>query len=61
MAATLLANGNRRRNPFWYGLASVVAASRVHVRIHHPSDVVAGSLIGIGLGAAARRIWPLPR
>ena len=61
MAATLLANGDRRRAPYWYALASVVAASRVHVRIHHPSDVVAGSLVGVGLGAVARRVWPLPR
>ncbi len=61
MAATLLANGDRRRARSWYSLATVVAASRVHVRIHHPSDVLAGSLIGVGLGALARRIWPLPR
>lgn len=61
MAATLLANGDRRRARSWYSLAAVVAASRVHVRIHHPSDVVAGSLIGVGLGALARRLWPLPR
>jgi undecaprenyl-diphosphatase len=43
MAATLLVDGRRRSAPFWYGLASMVAASRVHVRIHHPSDVVAGA------------------
>lgn len=61
MAATLLIDGHRRRAPFWYGVATVVAASRVHVRIHHPSDVVAGSAIGLGLGALARRVWPLAR
>ena len=61
MAATLLIDDRCRRIPLWYGLAGVVAASRVHVRIHHPSDVVAGSIIGVGLGALARRLWPLPR
>ncbi len=61
MAATLLVNGNRRRAPLWYSVAAVVAASRVHVRIHHGSDVVAGSVIGLCLGALARRLWPLPR
>ena len=61
MAATLLVDGRRRWAPLWYGLAAMVAASRVHVRIHHPSDVVAGAVIGTGLGALARRLWPLRR
>jgi undecaprenyl-diphosphatase len=41
----------------WYGLAGVVATSRVYVKIHHASDVVAGAAVGIALGAAAKRIW----
>ncbi len=61
MAATLLVDGRRRRAPLWYAVATVVAASRVHVRIHHGSDVVAGAAIGVGLGALARRLWPLGR
>jgi undecaprenyl-diphosphatase len=61
MAASLLADGRRRSAPLWYGIAAAVAASRVHVRIHHGSDVVAGAAIGLGLGAVARRVWPLPR
>ncbi len=40
----------------WYGLAAVVATSRVHVRIHHASDVVGGALVGAALGAVARRV-----
>lgn len=40
------------------GLGSVVAASRVHVRIHHPSDVLGGAVIGIGLGRLLRRLLP---
>jgi membrane-associated phospholipid phosphatase len=58
MAATLLSEGQPRwRRVGWHGLASVVAASRVHVGIHHPSDVVAGALIGTGLGHLVRRYW----
>jgi undecaprenyl-diphosphatase len=46
--------------PLYYALAVVVSASRVHVRIHHASDVVAGALLGIALGEATRRLVPLP-
>ena len=45
--------------PLYYALAAIVAASRVHVRIHHASDVVGGVLIGAALGAAVRRLVPL--
>jgi membrane-associated phospholipid phosphatase len=40
--------------PLWFGLAAVVGTSRAYVRIHHPSDVVAGAALGLALGAAAR-------
>lgn len=59
MAATLLAD--RSRVPaLWYGLATVVAASRVHVGIHHASDVAAGAGLGLLLGRVALETWPLP-
>ncbi len=58
-AATLLAD--RSAIPgVWYGLAAIVATSRVHVGIHHASDVLAGAALGLVLGRAARRAWPLP-
>lgn len=44
--------------PVYYGLAAVVASSRVYVKIHHASDVVAGAALGIGLAAIVRRAWP---
>lgn len=51
--------------PLYVALAATVAASRVHVRIHHPSDVLGGALLGIALGAGLRVLWPagqvLPR
>lgn len=57
MAATLLATGRPKSRPLWFALAAVVASSRIHVRIHHGSDVAAGAVIGVGLGRLARRIW----
>lgn len=57
-AAGLLSESDPRLAPLYYGLAVVVATSRIHVRIHHASDVVGGALLGAGVAAAARRFWP---
>lgn len=46
--------------PAYYGVAVVVAWSRVYVRIHHASDVVAGIVMGMALGRLFRRLRPLP-
>jgi undecaprenyl-diphosphatase len=45
--------------PLYYALAVVVASSRIHVKIHHASDVVAGAAIGAVLGELARRLVPV--
>lgn len=51
--------------PAYVALATLVGASRVHVRIHHPSDVLGGAVLGTALGLALRAWWPaghlLPR
>lgn len=54
MSAVLLAEGSDYATAY-YGLAALVATSRVYVRIHHASDVVAGTAIGLALGHLARR------
>jgi membrane-associated phospholipid phosphatase len=55
--AVLLTGWDGRRSaPLWWGLALVVATSRAYVRIHHPSDVVAGLATGAALGVAARHL-----
>jgi undecaprenyl-diphosphatase len=60
-AATLLADGQKAPWRYgWYGLAAVVASSRIHTRSHHASDVVAGAALGLVLGRLAKRAWPLP-
>ena len=58
-AAGILSQGDPL-GPLYYGLAVVVASSRVYVKMHHASDVIAGAAIGVGLAAVARRIWPKP-
>jgi membrane-associated phospholipid phosphatase len=60
-AAALLSDGDPALRPLYYGLATVVAWSRVYVRIHHASDVVGGMAIGAVLGEAGRRVYPLPK
>ncbi len=53
-AAGFLAR-NDPLGPAYHALAAAVAASRVYVRLHHASDVVAGALLGIVFGRVARR------
>jgi undecaprenyl-diphosphatase len=60
-AAALLSDGDPALRPLYYSLAVVVAWSRVHVRVHHASDVLGGVVIGVALGEMAKRVAPLPR
>lgn len=57
-AASLLSDGDRLA-PLYYLAAAITALSRVHVRIHHASDVVAGAALGLVLGRMVRRYWKL--
>ncbi|MEI8239892.1 MAG: phosphatase PAP2 family protein [Actinomycetota bacterium] len=53
-AATILTAWDGPRSaPLWFGLAGIVGTSRAFVRIHHPSDVVGGAVVGLALGQAA--------
>jgi len=60
-SATLLADGDPGLAPLYYGGAAVIAASRIYVKIHHPSDVAAGVLVGGALGLLVKRLVPLSR
>lgn len=55
----LAADSPRSARPLWYGLAALVAASRVYVRMHHASDVIVGAALGVALGRAIHRVFPL--
>lgn len=60
-AATLLSDGDPVLAPVYFGAATVVAASRVYVKIHHASDVIAGVGIGLVLGRIGKRLFPLEK
>jgi undecaprenyl-diphosphatase len=48
-AATLMGGG-----PAWYVAAAAVASTRVYVKLHYASDVIAGAALGTVLGLAMR-------
>ena len=59
--AFVLADSNPQTAAY-VGFAGAVAASRVHLRAHHPSDVVGGaaigSVLGLGLRPVVNRVTP---
>jgi len=58
-ASMLLADADPKLRRPLQVLAAGVALSRLHVRIHHASDVAGGLVVGWALGRAARRVAPL--
>ena len=58
-AAALLGEQDRLK-PVYYVIAVIVAWSRVYVKVHHASDVVAGIGVGVVLGKLGKRLFPLP-
>lgn len=61
MFAAMLLGRTSRHRWVWFVLGGLVGWSRVHVRIHHPSDVVGGAGVGLALGAVGRRLLASPR
>jgi undecaprenyl-diphosphatase len=53
MAATLL-SWNSDWVVAYFALAILIAASRIYVKIHHASDVIAGAVFGLALGIGIR-------
>jgi membrane-associated phospholipid phosphatase len=52
-AAVVLTQLRPSAAPAWWTAAALMCASRVYVRAHHASDVVAGAVVGATCGAAA--------
>ncbi|MDA8196060.1 MAG: phosphatase PAP2 family protein [Actinomycetota bacterium] len=59
--AFILLSDNDKFWPIYLLIALIVAPSRVHVRMHHASDVVAGTVIGTLFGLMVKRIFPITR
>lgn len=53
--AVLLSAGSPL-GPLWYLLAAGIGLSRVHVGVHHGSDVVGGFIVGAVFGVLARQL-----
>jgi membrane-associated phospholipid phosphatase len=54
-AAGLLADGDPLA-PAYYLAAAGVSVSRIHLRQHHATDVLAGAALGLALGRIGRRL-----
>ena len=54
VAAVMLSRHGKA--PLWYALGAIVATSRIHVRIHHASDIAGGIVAGVAMGRVARRL-----
>ncbi|WP_419910822.1 phosphatase PAP2 family protein [Candidatus Poriferisodalis sp.] len=54
-AAAVLSRGSRL-GPLYRLAAVIVAVSRIHVRLHHASDVIAGAALGEAIGRIAARL-----
>lgn len=57
--AALLLGEENPSWPLYVGAATLVATSRIYVRIHHTSDVLGGALLGAVLGLLWRRAVPI--
>ena len=47
MIAVFFASRFRKKRYVFYGMAAMVALSRVYLGVHYPSDVIVGSLLGL--------------
>jgi undecaprenyl-diphosphatase len=57
--ATILSSLEPRVAPLLLPFAGAVGYSRVRLRLHHPSDVIAGALLGAACASAARFVLGL--
>ena len=59
VAAIMLSQRDPRLTPIFAAVAAVVATSRIHVQVHHASDVIAGAAVGAVIGTLVCRRWPV--
>lgn len=56
MTAAAMLSRRSRIGVVYYALGAVVATSRIHVKMHHASDVAAGAVTGAVIGRVASRV-----
>jgi len=56
--AALFAFHYRKFAWYLYGVAAIVAVSRVFVGVHYPGDVIAGAVLGTIIGLALAAVFP---
>ena len=61
MTAAAILGRRSRIGPIYYLIGAVVATSRIHVRMHHASDVVGGVAVGLLMGRAAAKFVGRPK
>lgn len=55
-AAYVLSKTLPKRKWFFYSLAVIISFSRIYLGKHFPSDIVAGAIIGLGIGWCADKV-----
>lgn len=48
--ATILSSAYPKLRTFWYSFAGLVAIGRIYLEAHYTSDVLAGTIVGLGIG-----------
>jgi len=55
--AYVISHFYKKQKWYWFTFAALVALSRSYVGVHYPSDILAGGIIGIGVGFFTTALW----
>ncbi|MFA5833099.1 MAG: phosphatase PAP2 family protein [Bacteroidota bacterium] len=57
--ATVISHFYSKQKWYWYTFAVLVALSRPYVGVHYPSDILAGGILGFGIGLTSVGLWKI--